>query len=133
MPDAIVEQNEIFSFHPAIKTPRGFVLDQQAGSDGHLLLSPVSQDQPSLSALIAGLIGTDTGEDLIPTLIPAMDLTDPALPYRLAGDFNFLPPEAVAAEITKRPRADLLEIAARCAGHGRVQAQVPRPFGASSN
>lgn len=97
MPNAIVEQTEIFSFHPAIKTLREFVLDQQAGSDGHLLLSSVLQDQPSLSALIAGLIGTDIGEDLIPTLIPAMDLTDPALLYRLAGDFNFLLPEAVAA------------------------------------
>jgi len=90
-------------------------------SDLHPVLSPLCQDQPGLVSFIGTLCEDDEGEDVAVQLIPSLDLYDHALLNRMAVADNFFLAEAVAAEIRKRPRPDLLPIAEQCCAHPHAQ------------
>jgi hypothetical protein len=90
-------------------------------SDLHPDLSPLCQDQPELVNLIETLCKNDRGEDVAVQLVPSLDLYNSELLERLAVGDNFFLAEAVAIEIRKRPRPDLLHIAKQCCGHPHPQ------------
>lgn len=96
---------------------------EQDSSDLHPALSPLAKNQSALSALITELLdsGDDEAEDLLPSLLPSVDLNDLALLQRLATSDNFYLGEALAHEIIKRPAAHLLPIAQLCAAHAHSQ------------
>ncbi|WP_454690191.1 hypothetical protein [Achromobacter aloeverae] len=94
---------------------RGFL------SDLHPVLSPLCQDQPGLVNFIETLCKDDEGEDVAVQLIPSLDLYDYALLNRMAVADNFFLAEAIAIEIRKRPRPDLLRIAEQCRAHPHAQ------------
>jgi len=84
--------------------------------DRHPVISPIASDQERLSELIEQQLDADDGTAVITAIVPSMDLRD------RAQDQDFFLGEAVAAEISKRPRADLREIAEICAAHRHIQA-----------
>lgn len=90
-------------------------------SDLHPVLSPWCEDQPGLINFIETLCEDDEGEDVAVQLIPSLDLYDTELLERLAVAENFFLAEAVAIEIKKRPRPDLLHIAEQCSAHPHPQ------------
>lgn len=87
----------------------------------HPSLSPLCQDQPKLVNFINTLRDDDEGEDVAVQLIPSLDLYDSELLERLAAEDNFFLAEAIAIEIGKRPRPDLLRIAELCSAHPHPQ------------
>lgn len=88
----------------------------------HPVCSPLSKDQPGLVALIRTLCEDAEGEDIAVQLIPSLDLCDFKLLERLALAANFFLAEAVAVEIEKRPRPDLMPVAELCVTHSHCQA-----------
>jgi hypothetical protein len=90
-------------------------------SDLHPVLSPLCQDQPELANFIETLCKNNRGEDVAIQLIPGLDLYNFELLERLAVGGNFFVAEAIAIEIRKRPRPDLLHIARQCCGHPHPQ------------
>lgn len=91
-------------------------------SDLHPLCSPLTQDQKGLSELIRHLCSGNRDEDTALELIPSLDLSDVDLLEYLAAAQNFFLAEAVAVEIAKRPRKDLLSVAELCSAHPHPQA-----------
>jgi hypothetical protein len=90
-------------------------------SDLHPDLSPLCQDQLGLVSFIETLCKDDGGGDVAVQLIPSLDLYNSELLERLAVGDNFFLAEAIAIEIRKRPRPDLLHIAKQCCGHPHPQ------------
>lgn len=90
-------------------------------SDLHPVVSPGCRDQPGLVSFIETLCKDDEGEDVAVQLIPSLDLYDFDLLERLAGGDNFFLAEAIAIEIRKRPRPDLMHIAEQCCAHPHPQ------------
>lgn len=90
-------------------------------SDLHPALSPPCRDQPGLSGFMQALCEDEQGEEMALELIPSLDLQDLELLQRLVGGGNFFLAEAVAVEIGKRPRPDLLLIAEQCRAHDHPQ------------
>lgn len=100
---------------------------EQAMSDGVFLcelhpdVSPICNDQRGLANLIQALCNDAESEDIAVQLIPSLDLLDTELLTRLAAAKNFFLAEAVAIEIRKRPRPDLLHLAEQCRAHPHPQ------------
>ncbi|MGJ7542294.1 hypothetical protein [Variovorax sp. LT1R16] len=91
-------------------------------SELHPVLSPLCEDQRGLVNLIERLCEDDGGEDIAVQLIPSLDLHDTEFLGRLVVSDNFFLAEAIAIEIKKRPRLDLLRIAEQCSAHLHPQA-----------
>ena len=89
--------------------------------DLHPELSPLAPDQAGLVTFIERLLEDEGLEDLVPSFVPSLDLTDVALLERLALAENFFIAEAVALEIAKRPAAGLAQVAELCSRHGHPQ------------
>lgn len=70
---------------------------------------------------IETLCKDDEGEDVAVQLIPSLNLYDYTLLNRMAVADNFFLAEAIAIEIRKRPRPDLLRIAEQCRAHPHAQ------------
>lgn len=88
----------------------------------HPLCSPVSPDQKGLADLIRHLCSGNRDEDTALELIPSLDLSNVDLLEYLSAAPNFFLAEAVAVEIAKRPRTDLLNVAELCGAHPHPQA-----------
>ncbi len=91
-------------------------------TDLHPLCSPLTPDQKGLAELIRHLCLGNGDEDTALELIPSLDLSDVDLLEYLAAAPNFFLAEAVAVEIAKRPRKDLLSVAELCSAHPHPQA-----------
>lgn len=91
-------------------------------SELHPLHTPLCIDQTGLSTFITRLCENDEDEEIAIPLLPSLDLQDFPLLTRLASADNFFLSEALAQEIKKRPRADLLTIAELCGAHPHPQA-----------
>lgn len=90
-------------------------------SEVHPTLSPVADDQTSLSHFLRSVFERGDCNDLIVCLIPSLDLKDTALLQEFANDSDFFLGEAVALEIEKRPSPLLVAIASSCAEHRHPQ------------
>ncbi len=90
----------------------------------HPLICPLAKDQECLSELVRQQLNLEDGygTDVITAIIPSMDLRDLKLLRHLAQDPDFFLSEAVAIEISKRPSAELREVAELCAAHAHFQA-----------
>jgi hypothetical protein len=88
------------------------------------LFCPLAKDQECLGELVRQQLELEDGygTDVITAIIPSMDLRDLKLLKRLAQDPDFFLGEAVAVEISKRPSAELREVAELCAAHLHFQA-----------
>lgn len=88
----------------------------------HPVCSPLSENQPGLVEFIQTLCDDVGDEDIAVQLIPSLDLCDLKSLELLAGADNFFLAEAVAIEVEKRPRPDLMCIAELCSTHPHPQA-----------
>lgn len=92
-------------------------------TDLHPAAAPLAADQPALGAFVTALLDRydDDAGAVVTAVIPSLDLRDTAPLSRLATHEDFYLGEAVANEITRRPRADLAEVARLCASHAHFQ------------
>lgn len=85
--------------------------------DFHPVVSPLAVNQVALKALISSQLDGGSRSAIICAVLPSLDLRDQHLLRRLAQSSNFYLAEALAAEIRKRPRLALRDVAEFCAGH----------------
>lgn len=92
-------------------------------TDVHPAAAPLGPDQPALGALVTALLDRydDDAGAVVTAVLPSLDLRDVQLLARLATHEDFYLGEAVADEITRRPRPDLAEAARLCASHPHGQ------------
>jgi hypothetical protein len=90
----------------------------------HSIISPLAKDQECLSELVRQqqALDSEDGTSVLTAIIPSMDMRALELLRRLAQAPDFFLGEAVAIEISKRPRPELREVAELCAAHGHFQA-----------
>lgn len=80
-------------------------------------------DQAALQQFCQHFLATQDAEDVLPALIPSMDLSDvPALAL-LVRDEDLYVPEAICRQIAARPARQLMPLVERCETHPHVMVQ----------
>ncbi|CAM4385281.1 hypothetical protein [Kerstersia similis] len=83
----------------------------------------VAADQPALRQLCQQLLDTPEAEEVLPALIPSLDLTDAQALSLLVRDEDIYVPEALCREIAARPAAHLMPVVTRCEKHPHLMVQ----------
>jgi hypothetical protein len=93
----------------------------RAGQSGGLLEnehpvhSPPAKDQTGLRNLMSSLRSQpDGGEDVLPPLVPSLDLSDAGFLLSLIDDDDFVVAEAIGRAVALRPAPHLLPVAEAC-------------------
>jgi hypothetical protein len=85
-------------------------------SEHHPTHALLAKEQAALRDHLSALRLNENSEDIIPALIPSLDLSEPDFLISLIGD-DFFIGEAIARQVAARPKAELLPVAEFCARH----------------
>jgi hypothetical protein len=85
--------------------------------DEHPKHAWMADDQTALKALIILLVSEPDSEDIVPALLPSLDLFDTGFLSTLVSADDLYVPEAVGREIAKRPASHLMVVAKLCEEH----------------
>ncbi len=85
-------------------------------SEQHPNAALLAEDQAALRDLLSSLRLRGNADDIIPALVPSLDLSEPEFLINLIGE-DFVIGEAIASQIAARPKAELLPVAEFCERH----------------
>ncbi|PXA99527.1 hypothetical protein DMC47_02850 [Nostoc sp. 3335mG] len=100
-----------------LKAARDAAERKEAVYEQHPKRSWIVNDQAALKDLITSLQSGADGEDIVPALVPSLDLSDTDFLATLVSGHDLYVPEAVGREIAARPTPPLMAIAKLCEEH----------------